>query len=408
VSGLPVSTPIAVFTIHEDTGRVVVTWPDGEKMPIGTREALRKGRERTDDILETFRRGVPGLVPKLAQVESALRELLAATDQLVRLLVGDDAGLRVRIEKRLAKYRDAHKREAGGIPFVEVHGHADFFPFELLPLFGPKEVPSLGNRAEAEDVLARCLGYGVAVRRVRGEQVVSAPLRAGDGGVPMQFLRYRMPGAATEGSFFDGCEGRLVVEGPWPPDKLDRASVASKLLDSLHNPRRRLDGADSLPVPIQIQHFACHCDTQFDDADDYALILGRDAGHRVTLKEIYDGVLEREREALWDEGRPLVMLNACGSTRISAKDFRSFPTWFLSNRYRAFLGAETDVPDIVAAHYAARLYEELLGGAALAEAVVRARRRLWNERGNPLGLLYVMYGDPFLTLEPKKEESSHV
>ena len=41
------------------------------------------------------------------------------------------------------------------------------------------------------------------------------------------------------------------------------------------------------------------------------------------------------------------------------------------------------------------LYEELTAR----KAVVAARRRLLTERGSPLGLLYVLYGDPELSKE---------
>ncbi len=100
--------------------------------------------------------------------------------------------------------------------------------------------------------------------------------------------------------------------------------------------------------------------------------------------------------------RPLVLLNACGAARVRAADFSSFPLWFLENGYRGFVGAEVDVPDALAAEYAKRLYDELLSGQTLGAAVVRARVRLFRELGNPLGLLYVMYGDPLLTIRDKE------
>ena len=65
----------------------------------------------------------------------------------------------------------------------------------------------------------------------------------------------------------------------------------------------------------------------------------------------------------------------------------------------AVVGPETLVPDKTAAEYARHFYRALFGRRTLGEAVVLARRDLLAERGNPLGLLYVLYGDPDVTID---------
>ena len=52
------------------------------------------------------------------------------------------------------------------------------------------------------------------------------------------------------------------------------------------------------------------------------------------------------------------------------------------------------MPDLVAAVYARSFYGALLSGRTVGAALVTARQELLHEFGNPLGLLYVLYGDP--------------
>ncbi|MEV6871589.1 hypothetical protein [Amycolatopsis sp. NPDC051128] len=52
----------------------------------------------------------------------------------------------------------------------------------------------------------------------------------------------------------------------------------------------------------------------------------------------------------------------------------------------------------MAAAFAAHLYEALLNQRPLGEAVVVGRQRLFSDWANPLGLLYVLYGDPALAV----------
>jgi hypothetical protein len=395
-------SPVLRCVTRNESGRIELRWPNGDCNEVGGHEALRAGRKLLDGALATFQQDVRGVVPEEPAVERALEKLLEATDHLVRVLLGDDIGLRVEIEQRLLELSPSLRGGLDTVGFVEVTGRDDFFPFEILPLFPPPRNSSIGRRGDAEDLLARFLGYRFAIRRLYSSRVIDTPLqRNRDGTVPIQFLRYRMTGAVTEQQYLGTCVDRLRVDGPWPPDDLAEGEVVTALLDVLHNPTRQLDG-EPPDVPCQIQHFACHCDTRWDQSDKYQLILGTGSGRKISLKQMYDGVLDRERDAAWRAARPLVFLNACGAARVAA-DFRSFPRWFLDNRFRAFVGAETEIPDPVAADYAARMYDELLNGRTLAEAVVRARRRLYEDRGNPLGLLYVMYGDPTLRLTTEDE-----
>jgi CHAT domain len=396
-------SPVLSCMIDEATGRITLEWPDRKKMVLGGRlGALTSAREELDEMLMDFRKAVAVPAPGAAQVVKALRVLVGRAETLVRLLLGDSVSLRLEIEERLWQTRSPLDALGDDVGFVEVHGHLEFFPFELLPLHPAVGDQEFRNLADAERLLERFLGYRLAIRRLPLAEIVSAPLeRDNDGAVPVQFLRYEMAGAVREARYLGKRVGDVRLDGPWPPPHLEADAVEHTLLNVLHDPRRCLDGGHS-SMAAQIQHFACHCDTGWDDPKRYALVLGRGAGHKTTLGRMYDGLLERGRIEQWNGPRPLVLLNACGGARIPAAKFSSFPLWFLENGYRGFVGAEVDIPDVLAAEYAKRFYDELLSGQTLGAAVVRARVQMFRDLGNPLGLLYVMYGDPFLRIRHKE------
>ena len=280
---------------------------------------------------------------------------------------------------------------------MEVSGRDEDFPFELMPLFDDRKIGELSNLADVAAAMRRFLGFAVAVRRVPPDEVTVEPLQANPK-LRVQFLRYDMDGTVTEAAHFGELCDELELDGPWPPPELDESEVTSRLIDALFDPGHRLvEGKGT--GPIQIQHFACHAETDAGTDAGFALILGSPDGgrRRITLGTIRHEF--RTYAGTFEGARPLVVANACGSAAIDAVTRRSFPRWFLQNEHRGFVGTETDVPDDVAADFAQRLYHALLSGRPLGQAVVLARRRLLAERGSPLGVLYVLYGDPRLALE---------
>ncbi|WP_426362484.1 hypothetical protein [Streptomyces sp. E-08] len=119
-------------------------------------------------------------------------------------------------------------------------------------------------------------------------------------------------------------------------------------MDALCDPTKALDGG-TRNRPVQIQHFACHGDTTDKTDPDFALLLGGPygRGRRISLRAIRHGFRQRQQRLGSPSGaRALIVANACGSAVIDRASHRSF--------------------------------------------------RLFTDRGIPLGLLYVLYGDPFL------------
>jgi hypothetical protein len=286
---------------------------------------------------------------------------------------------------------------------VQVVEQHEPFPFELVPAFNLGRLPAVRNDRDLEVAAARFLGFTAVVQRVKGTLsgdgvLVSEPK------LPIQFIRGRLKGARQEATVFGALDGRVALDGPWPKrESVDE--VVDAIVASLYEPRRRLDGTPT-EVPAQIQHFACHLDTTAHLSDDHTLMLATDRGGRrpVTLAQIRDGYDDRIYSSDPDgarRDRAVVVMNACASSRTDPSTANSFAQWFLAHGHRAFVGTETDVPDQIAAHFALRFYKRLLDERTLGDSLVWARRDLLRDLGNPLGLLYVLYGDPDLHIQAR-------
>ena len=394
---------LAAFEMDPVNSRTTLKMMDGQGDLTLNHRGLQSARNRVDPILATFKMKLQATgTIALDALADAVRYLDGQMGQIALMLVDDDSNLLDQISRRFRRAWPQWQQPSDFVPLIEVRGRDDEdFPFELLPLLDASRVTDLVNYAEAEDALRRFLGFGTAVRRTIGEQVQTEGLQ-GTPKLAVQFLNYAMSGTATEGSYFGESLGQLDVEGPWPVPGLGSECVTERLIDALHDPMKSLDGKARRGMPVQIQHFACHCRTANQTDSGYALVLGgpKERERSVTLGAIGSGFRERnQRLGRIDGPRPLVIANACGSAKIDKESRRSFHRWFLRNHHRGFVGTETDIPDAVAADFGVRLYQELLQKKPLGEAVVMARRRLLTERGSPLGLLYVLYGDPALAIQ---------
>jgi CHAT domain-containing protein len=91
-----------------------------------------------------------------------------------------------------------------------------------------------------------------------------------------------------------------------------------------------------------------------------------------------------------------VFINACRSAGASPS-YHQLDGWaskFLDAGAAAFIGSLWAVRDTTARDFAAELYGQLRTGAALGEAVMRARGAAAGEPGDPTWLAYAVYGDP--------------
>jgi hypothetical protein len=372
---------------------------DAEPLRLCSADHLASAREQVDAHLTKFRVDLRSMPPSLEDLSSAVRELDKNMGDLAQLLVNDNATHLRELSERLRSAFPTWQNPSDIVPRIEVRSNAYDFPFELLPLFDLQPVREFANYAEAEEALYRFLGFNVVVRREVGEPVVSVPLQRSPR-LAVQFLSYAVGSAVETHAMLREIDG-LDVEDPWPPSALDDEAVLERLVQALYDPSRALDGQTLPGGEVQIRHFACHCVTGKRADTDYAFLLGsKEAERSVSLGNIR----YRFKQLVKPDGpvaRPLVVANACGSSKIDPRTRGSFPRWFVNNQHRAYLGTETDVQDDVATAFSERFYQAFITEErTLGDAIVLARRRLLADRGTPLGLLYSLYGDPELTVEP--------
>ena len=117
-----------------------------------------------------------------------------------------------------------------------------------------------------------------------------------------------------------------------------------------------------------------------------------------TLEDLLNKVSAEEQDLRYLAGGPLVILNAC-----ETGPARNLPHVKLQNAMFQ-LGAQGVVVTEVSVwislghEVATQLIDRLARGEPVSDALTAVRRKLLEQKKNPLGLLYVYYGDPAATL----------
>jgi hypothetical protein len=117
-----------------------------------------------------------------------------------------------------------------------------------------------------------------------------------------------------------------------------------------------------------------------------------------TLEDLLNKVSAEEQDLRYLAGGPLVILNAC-----ETGPARNLPHVKLQNAMFQ-LGAQGVVVTEVSVwislghEVATQLIDRLARGEPISDALTAVRRKLHEQKKNPLGLLYVYYGDPAATL----------
>lgn len=422
---------VLTFTFTEVSGgfRLTLTAPSRKDQHFwGKEEGLAMVREALSLRLDRIKAAVMRCAREDAFVEfgdrldEAFEALHVESLDLLGQLVGgngEDAG-----ELALALSRVLAPRPARTPPpIVQVIGPAKLWaPIELL---AAEHVDRVRIRSEAElrKACMRFLGLSAVVRRVLARPAGAPPLGltqdrtlADRPALPVTFFHdASLKAARIEFETLRKLSPRVDVQGPWPAEDLERTEVVRALVQHLHDPLTAIDGTH-LKTPVQIQHFACHCDTRAENARDHSLRLAAPGTRGVDVSIAH---LEREKTAtataaaLAAGGRkpaetslPLIFLNACSSSMIDYRAASSFPEVFLSAGSRGFIGAETDIPDEFAGRFAARFYDRLLSRERTGQALNGAKWDMIRDRHNPLGILYTMYADPDLQVTPSQEDGA--
>jgi hypothetical protein len=279
------------------------------------------------------------------------------------------------------------------------------FPLELLPLFDYATRWSVTDKASLVTAARRLLGFSSLVSRKIVRRPAPSHARSSRSGLRVRMLHdLSLEGAKLEAEDLNDVP-RLNLDGPWP-EKLARTDDAAEFVASELSDVQVADVEDN-PLPVQFIHFACHGNTSALQANDYAIrIQGTSGGARwVSLRDL--GTRMTQRYALLTpeqraRPRPVVIMNACGSARLDPRTAASFPYLFLTHKHAGFIGAETDVPDTLAANFSKSFYRTLLRGETIGHALHRARWTLLERWCNPLGILWTAYVDPeYRPIDPK-------
>ncbi|WP_117213183.1 CHAT domain-containing protein [Allorhizocola rhizosphaerae] len=379
-------------------------------LPLPDSAALNAARTLAGDYLGRVVEPVVRRRPTLRQAATALRILLHKGRELAHLLTQLD---RDRVLRLQHAFRQAWPTWAAAdwdreqiLPTVEFFCHDGALPLEILPVFDFGPMPDIRIDDDLRRAAARFLGFSAVVHRITRDSVTGDHTLRSDPLLPVQFFRHR---PRFGGHRHPGLLGHLTeavrLEGPWPVSE-SKAAFRQALVNALYH-GRSLDGGEPGDPPVQIQHFACHCDTT-GRHDEYMLTLStrRRQKRTITLGELsaeYDDRFYQAQHAA--QSRAVIVLDACASSRTNPTTALSFPRWFLSYGHRAFIGTETKVPDAVAAAFTDALYGRLLQGAhPLGAVVVHARRDLMRDTRNPLGILYVIYGDVELMVDRRRPD----
>jgi CHAT domain len=379
---------------------------------------MNQARDGLADDLEEIKNEV-GSALDLASwddVRAAMQKLKQKSEDLTWRLLGKNPDRLESLDEVLAQGLAL----AGGLryPLVDVRTESGFsFPFELL-LARPFESCQIRNKTDLLEACRAFLGFSAVLRRTIVPAETDKPSDLdqnsflwNENGLAVKFFFYsRLEGAQAEREFFGRQDTRnLSVDGPWPLEPTTADTAAARCAEVIFDPRTTFAGRKR-KHPDHIQHFACHCDTFGTNSDDYTIRLAAGEHDHVDIRLVdldaglQDLTFRRRKKRGW--AMPIVFLNACASSKIEFTAAASLPKLFLDQGNRAFIGTETNIPDVVAAQMSEYFYRGFLAGATVGEALNEAKKRLVMLHGNPLGLLYTLYGNPDLRVSrPVPEEA---
>jgi CHAT domain len=333
----------------------------------------------------------------------AMTKLAEIGDILLLQLLGSSARERGRLQEYCREVWPGWADSSGDAPILEVDAPPEaLVPIELLPLFDASPVPDIRDHITLQRVARRFVGFAMAVHRMIPTPISQDAVLHGDPAMHMKMFHHtQLDAASSECEMLRGSTNAVMLTGPWPSEDLDEQRIAEVLAEYLVDPCLGFDG-QRREDPDQIHHFSCHCDTGWESPLDYSIELAAHSGitYRVTLRKLSAAMSRLFASARTGTSMPLVVMNACASSATEPEGATSFPElFFVNNQNRGFLGTEARIPDEVAAAFAIRFYRELFQGRPVGQALRAAKLKLLNDFRNPLGALYMYYGNPSLRWE---------
>ena len=349
--------------------------------------------------LTAFREMVPEKHAGFSEAEKALNAMRDLGTELANQFFGGS----VQVEAAQSFFRKAIPdwcvNDGADLTFVFDAPLAAMFPIELLPIFDYSNKWRINDTASLAAAASRFLGFGAVVSRlVRRFPYSTTGLGIADQIRLRMYQDISLDGAQLEATAF-GDTPRLQLDGPWP-DAIGRADDVAEIIA-----RTTLDSAQQFNGSIiperfaHFVHFACHGDTTWAEARDYAIrIQGRRGGaRRVALGDLRARMTQHYPSMPPDRRmlpRPVVVMNSCGSAHLDPRTAVSFPELFLTEHLGGFIGPEALVPDDVAADFSRQFYAALTRRMSVGQALHHAKWTLLSRWSNPLGILWTAYVDP--------------
>ncbi len=262
---------------------------------------------------------------------------------------------------------------------IEVNSEHFFVPWELLYSEDLTKKPSLENFWGMKYVIYHLINQRKRPADRRATTTINVDSKPRFG--LFTFKDARLPNiGAREIPFFNDLDkdGKIALR------KLPRLDpTVNKKETELHRFKQFLKQSR------HVVHFACHALS--NEKDPLKSFIQLSDGIQISLAD-----LSQAPTALM-KGFPLVVLNACSTGRLSPMNVRYFAGNFIQYGALGVVATEANVPDNLAADFTQKLYPHLLNGEYLGDSVLRTRQELW-EQGNPVGLLYALYGSPIIRL----------
>ncbi|WP_345634767.1 CHAT domain-containing protein [Rugosimonospora acidiphila] len=311
----------------------------------------------------------------------------------------------VRLREFLVAACPTWRNRQAPTPLIHVVSEGEnYFPWELLALFGPDGPVNVRDNLELERCALRFTGFASVVERQDPSRALNTDSLDGWRRVPVRVVYdATLGGARDEVGFFQARGDVFRLRGPYPQDVTD--SAAPTLAQQLFEPSLEPNGTPG-DHPDQIVHFACHCEAGGTAGGTLAYRLADERRQRMMIslnslmRELMECGLKAGSTALWPD-RPLAFLNACGTAVMDPASAATLLKPFHANHNRGIIGTAANVPDRLAAKMSKCFYTHLMTQrASVGEALQEAKWRLLQDHGNPVGLLYSMHAFSGMRVEP--------
>ena len=385
--------------VHLESPYLPGLWLDAEGNPSA--EAHDYLKERLDSLSKDIRGRLDLSWPDAHQATHALRELGLSLSSSMFFSPHSGRQFREYVRKCLGIFRAKHHRDA--VPILNLEAPwPRMIPIEFYSLrtFDESSSQPRNDILDLRNRAIDLLGFQFVVRRRFPR--VHATTRGSKQTIAMQFFwDNSLLGAVEEWKYLPQISESLSVWQPWPALSSDDAKNFVRMAYGA-GPIIPLGAAGLRRGGIaDIWHLACHCDTKANLSPKYYFRFRSDEHGKidVSLNALQIGFSQLEEDGEFaNPQRPLIFMNACGSSKVHPLASSSFPHFWLENGFAGCIGTEIAVDDLVASRFSRYFYKAITDGMSLGDAMYRARMGLLERHRNPLGILWTLYADPRFVL----------